>query len=188
MPKTPTGGEMSWILDDSEKKKKKRAQELKTEEQAKLLKSQKVKEKVRKSSEANQELTNLKDLVEKWVVSKQAVKDAKKAAEETTMDNEETRDILQKIDEIQANAYMKKYVPNNLFVSKEEYRKAIKDPTQRAKTLGKVDDVLWILAQHINPTSRVGINIFSAFALFLVDKDLIQAQEHHIDIKFSLKK
>ena len=188
MAKTPIWGENSWIYDESEKKKKKRAQELKAEETAKVLKAQKQKEKIRKSKEANEELTNLKDLIEKWVVTQKTVDTAKKVANDPWVDSQETQDILRKIDDIQENEYMKMYIPNSLFISQDEYLKALKDAQQKVKTLQKVDDVLWILAQHITPTSRLGINIFWSFALLLADKNLIRAQEDHIDIKYSLKK
>ena len=187
MPKIPTPGEMWWIYDEENKKKKKKDEELKKEEVAKLLKMQKQKEKISKSVEANEELSHLKDMVEKWVVSSASIKSAKQAASDNSVESQETQDILKKIDSIQENEYMKTYIPKDLFLSKDEYKLAIKDPKQRTQTLQKVDAVLWILAQHINPTSRVGINIFSSFALFLLDKNLIKAQEDHIDIKYSLK-
>lgn len=187
MAKTPVWNEMSWAFDDTEKKKKKKAEELKTQDTEKLIKSQKQKEKIRKSAEANAELSNLKELVEKWVVSEVTVKRAKEAAKDSAVDTQETRDMLWKIEDLQENEYMKKYIPEDLFLSKDEYLRALKDPKQRDSTLQKVDEVLWILAQHINPTSRAGINIFSSFALFLLDKNLIRAQEQHIDIKYALK-
>lgn len=186
MSKTPIGGEMSWAFQENENKKRKKNEKVKSSEKEKILKYRKQKEKIQKTVEAHDELNHLRELIESGVVSQNAIEHIEQIAQDPTLEDKEVREIVLKIQEIHENEYMQKYIPKDLFLKKEDYLRALTNPQFAEKVLAKVNEVLWILAQHINPTSRAGINIFASFALFLVDKKLIQAQENHIDIKYSL--
>lgn len=177
---------MSWAFQENENKKRKKNEKVKSSEKEKILKYRKQKEKIQKTVEAHDELNHLRELIESGVVSQNAIEHIEQIAQDPTLEDKEVREIVLKIQEIHENEYMQKYIPKDLFLKKEDYLRALTNPQFAEKVLAKVNEVLWILAQHINPTSRAGINIFASFALFLVDKKLIQAQENHIDIKYSL--
>jgi hypothetical protein len=63
----------------------------------------------------------------------------------TSLDTQEISEILQKIVEISEMVDVEKYLPKELIVTKDEYKKSLTDKKQREVTLQKIDDALIVL-------------------------------------------
>ncbi len=173
----------SWVLNEEEKKKNKLTEKEKLDNIKKKNEHKKIKEKILVEIEAENKIFDLKELVEKWIISKET---AKKVTSWENIDEEIINEIFKKIDEMEEIKDIDKYLPPNLRISHEEYLKALHDDIFRVQTLTKLDSALIILSRQISPNSSMWVNLFSWF-LSVLDKNLITVQEHTIDVKNSLK-
>ena len=176
-----------WIeagaLNEQEKKKKQLSEKDIQDNYLKTLEHQKIKEKISVEIEAEKELDNLKELVEKGIITKDI---AEQIIEWEDIWEEAIKEIFEKIDEIEEIKDIDKYLPEELRITKEDYSKALNDDIFRLQLLTKLDSSLTLLANKINPDSAMWLNLFSWF-LTVLDKNLIIVQENTIDIKENLK-
>ncbi len=173
----------SWALNEQEKKKRKLSEKEIQDNLLKTLEHQKVKEKISVEIEAEEELINLKELVEKGIISKDV---AEQIIDWENIWEEAIKEIFEKIDQIDEIKDIDKYIPEELRITKEDYSKALTDDIFRVQLLTKLDSSLTLLANKINPDSAMWLNLFSGF-LTVLDKNLIIVQENTIDIKENLK-
>jgi len=171
------------IFNENEKKKKELKEEEIVNEQKKQLEFKKTKEKISVEIEIEDEIYHLKELVEKWVISKDTVD---KVIEWKDISEDEIKEIFDKIDEIEELKDVDKYLPENLRISKEDYLKAVNNDIFRVQIITKIDSALTLLSNQANPDSAMWLNLFSGF-LAVLDKNLIKIQENTIDVKDSLK-
>lgn len=141
------------------------------------------KEKIWIEVEAENEVFKLKELIDSWLISEGIINKVISWEEITTS---EIQEIFDKIDEIEDIKNIDNYLPRNLRITHEEYKKALNDSIFRAKMIIKLNTALVLLSDKINPYSTVWINLFSWFVT-LLDKNLIKVQENTIDIKNELK-
>lgn len=171
------------IFNENEKKKKELKEEEIVNEQKKQLEFKKTKEKISVEIEIEDEIYHLKELVEKWVISKDTVD---KVIEWKDISEDEIKEIFEKIDEIEELKDVDKYLPENLRITKEDYLKAVNNDIFRVQIITKIDSALTLLSNQANPDSAMWLNLFSGF-LAVLDKNLIKIQENTIDVKDSLK-
>lgn len=175
-------------LKEQENKKKKISEEqkLKVEkgvETVKELKNKETKETKEEQKNIETDMDELLWLVEKWVISKET---AKKVVEWEGIDEEEVKEIFEKLDEIEDIKDIDNILPQELRISRDEYIKALTDDIFRVTMLTKLDSALTLIANKISPDQAMGLNLFSWF-LTVLDKNLITVQENTIDVKDSLK-
>ncbi len=173
----------AWALKESEKKKKEATEKEVSENRKKVLEHQKVKEKISVEVQAEEDLMDLKELVEKGVITKET---AKKVVEGEEIDENTVKEIFEKIDRMDEIKDIDDYLPADLRVTKEEYQKALQDDVFRVQTITKLNSALTLIASKINPESAMWLNLFSWF-LTVLDKNLILIQENTIDVKESLE-
>ncbi len=171
------------IFSENDKKKRELKEEEIINEQKKQIEFKKTKEKINVEIEIEDEIYHLKELVEKWVISKETVD---KVISWKDISEEEIKEIFEKIDEIEELKDVDNYLPQNLRITKEDYLKAVNDDIFRVQTITKIDSALTLLSNQANPDSAMGLNLFSWF-LAILDKNLIKIQENTIDVKDSLK-
>lgn len=174
----------SWALNEEEKKKKKLSEKDIQENNLKNLEHKKIKEKISVEIKTEKELDKLKNLIEKWIISKET---AEKIVEWKDVWEEIIKEIFEKIDQIEEIKDIDKYIPEHLRVTKEDYSKALNDDIFRVQLITRLDSSLALIANKINPDSAMWLNLFSWF-LTVLDKNLIIVQENTIDVKDSLKK
>lgn len=172
---------------DKEKKEKKLLEQEKNLQMEKIVRQQEQQEKTRKIEETDTQLFHLKEALENHQVDDATLQKIEKISDDNTIDPEEMKEILSMIEDLHEDESQKKYIPDDLRVTIDEYVLALSEPQQRKKTLIKLDTVLGILVQYISPGSGRGINLVGGLTL-LLDKNLIVVQETHIDIKRSLQK
>lgn len=173
-----------WIKAKENEKKLKEINEKDLEKQEEKRKDfLKTKEEIEIKQESDKKLDNLKELIAKWVISKET---AEHIAEWHDIDKDEIEDMFEKIDQIEDVKNIDKYLPTELRITKDEYIKALENPIFRVQMITKLNTALTILAEQINPDSSIGLNLFSGF-LSVLDKNLIIIQENTIDIKESLE-
>lgn len=149
----------------------------------KFEKQLKNKEKILNKIETSEKLSELKKLVEKWIISQQT---ANKIEKWEYIEKEEIQEIFNKIDEIEEIKNIDRYLPKKFRISKKEYIQALESKTYRIQTITKLDLALNFIAQQIEPWDFVWwVNIFWSFLTFL-DNNLKIIQENTIDIKDSL--
>lgn len=169
---------------ESEKKLKK---ELEKKEIKEFLDKQKTHEVTKKHIEAQMEteeqLEDLKILVEKWIISQEQ---AEQIANNHELNNKDIQEIFEKIQEIEEIDDIDSYLPKDLRVWVNEYQTAMVDDIMRIKTLTKIKTALTILGSQTWITNQAGINLFSWF-LSVLDKNLVLIQEHNIDMKNNLE-
>lgn len=170
------------IYNEKEKNKELSEKELKLEHK-KQLEFLKTKEKISVEIESEKELSNFKELIEKWVITNEV---AKKIIEWKNISEEEIKEIFNKIDEIEEVKNIDNYLPLELRVSKDDYLKAINDDIFRVTIITKIESSLAILSNQIVPDGLTWMNVFSWF-LTVLDKNLVKIQENTIDVKDSLK-
>ena len=175
------------VAGEDEKKAQKQRKESILKERENLLYHQKKKEKIQKHMEAATQLFELQELLQANVFDNESSKIAKKVLNEGMIDSEELRDIFDKIDAIDEKKDIDTYIPKNLRITKEEYSVAISDKKVRKDLIVKLNTILIILKNHMQPKSQSGLNLFFGF-LAILDKNLVNLQEYHIDIKQSLQK
>lgn len=175
--------ENNWIFSEKNNEKLKNTEKEKKLEVKKQVEFQKTKEKIDISQKSEDEIFYLKELVEKWLVTKEV---AEKIISWENMSNKEIEEIFDKIDEIEDIKNIDNYLPQNLRIKKDDYLKAIQDDIFRVQVLTKIDTALTLISQKINPDWGMWMNLFTWF-LSILDKNLILIQENTIDIKDSLK-
>jgi len=173
----------SGALNEQEKKKKELSEKELKNNALKNLEHQKVKEKISVEIEAEESLLDLKELVEKWIITKDV---AEQIVDWKDIWEDAIKDIFEKIDQMDDIKDINKYIPDELRVTKEDYSKALTDDIFRVQLLTRLDSSLTLIANKINPDSAMGLNLFSGF-LTVLDKNLIIVQENTIDVKESLK-
>lgn len=173
----------NWFLKEDEKKKKELSEKEIQESNKKRLEYKKTKEKISTQVDTEESLMNLKDLVEKWIISKET---AKNIIDWENIDEEVIQEMFNKINEIEDIKDIDNYLPAELRITKEEYKQALNDDIFRVQTITKLDSALTLLANQINPESAMWLNLFSWF-LTVLDKNLVKVQENTIDIKDNLK-
>lgn len=174
----------AWSLKEQENKKKKITEKEINENKRKTVEHKKIKEKISVEIEAENQIFNLKELVQRWVITKET---ADKVNSGIDIDEKIINEIFKKIDEIEEIKNIDKYLPKELRISHEDYIKAIHDDIFRIQMLTKLNSALTLLSRQINPDSAMWLNLFSWF-LTVLDKNLIIVQENTIDVKDSLKK
>lgn len=177
------GLEKNNIFNEAEKKKLELTEEELANERKKQIEFQKTKEKINVEIEVEDEIFHLKELVEKWVITKET---AQKVVEWKDISEDEIKEIFEKIDEIEETKDVDKYLPDNLRISKEDYLNAVNNDIYRVQVITKLDSSLALLSNQINPDSAMWLNLFSWF-LAVLDKNLVKIQENTIDVKDSLK-
>ncbi|MDD2871522.1 MAG: hypothetical protein PHS49_06035 [Candidatus Gracilibacteria bacterium] len=170
-------------LKESELKKKKLTEKEISENNKKIIEHQKLKEKISVEIDAENKLDNLKDLVSKGVLSKESAENVVKGIE---LDDETINEMFDKIEQIEDTKDVDKYLPKELRITKEDYKKATIDDIFRVQTITKLKSALTILGKQINPSSPLGVNLFTGF-LCVLDKKLVLIQENTIDIKNNLE-
>lgn len=173
----------AWKLKESELKKKKLTEKEISENNKKIIEHQKLKEKISVEIDAENKLDNLKDLVSKWVLSKESAENVVKWIE---LDDETINEMFDKIEQIEDTKDVDKYLPKDLRITKEDYKKATIDDIFRVQTITKLKSALTILWKQINPSSPLWVNLFTWF-LCVLDKKLVLIQENTIDIKNNLE-
>lgn len=177
-----------WIFkEDSDKEKeklKKKEQEIKEKS---LKESKKKKEEIDIQEMAEDNLFELKEMLEDWVLDYKTEELVEDIVEFEFISQSEIDEIFDKIDEIESTKDIDSIIPKAFRISKEDYKKALKDDEFRIKTIGKVNSALSIIIREINPKSWIWINIMWWF-LYAIDKKLMKLQWNHIDVKNSLKK
>ncbi|MCH2189084.1 hypothetical protein MK079_04635 [Candidatus Gracilibacteria bacterium] len=171
-----------------QEKKKKESEKAKKEAQKKVVESAKKQQEVREHAKTDAALSHLKDLIEHHDIELDAktLKSVEKAVSGQELDTEDIQEILEKIDEIENTEDVEQYLPDEMRITKEEYKQALVDDVFRVQVVTKIDSALTLIAQNINPNANLSLNIFSGY-LAVLDKKLISLQENHIDIKDNLK-
>lgn len=172
----------SWIYNEEEKKKKKLEQKDNNEASKKIIEHKKVKEKISIEIESENEINNLKELVSKWVISKEQANNVIKWIE---LDDSTISEMFDKINQIEETKDIDNYLPKELRISKDEYKQALVDDIFRIQTITKLNSALLLLSNKINPDNILPINLFTWF-LNILDKKLILIQENTIDLKNNL--
>lgn len=176
--------ENSILNSEGENKNNKLTEEEKEAEAKKNIEFKLQKEKIWVEIEVEQEIFQLKEMVDSWMISWDI---ANKILSWEQITSEEIKEIFDKIDEIEDIKNIDDYLPRSLRITREEYIKAVKDDIFREKTITKLNTSLVLLSNKINPDSAVWLNLFSWFFTVL-DKNLIRVQENTIDIKNWLRK
>lgn len=172
-----------WAFKEEENKKKKLTEKQIKDSIKKQADFKKTKEIISVEIEAEEEISHLKNLVKKWLISKENAEKIKLWKE---IDEEIIKEIFKKIDEIEDIKNIDNYLPKQLRITHEEYFKALHDEIFRVQMITKLDSALTILSNQINPDSSMWINLFTWF-LTVLDKNLVLIQENTIDIKDNLK-
>ncbi len=176
--------ENSILNSEGENKNNKLTEEEKEAEAKKNIEFKLQKEKIWVEIEVEQEIFQLKEMVDSWMISWDI---ANKILSWEQITSEEIKEIFDKIDEIEDIKNVDDYLPRSLRITREEYIKAVKNDIFREKTITKLNTSLVLLSNKINPDSAVWLNLFSWFVTVL-DKNLIRVQENTIDIKNWLRK
>ena len=172
---------------EEERKRKKANEKSKKQEIQKVIESQKKIKEIESHIDADSELSWLKDLLDNSQIDTRTKKIIEKVVDGEEITTDEVQKIFEKIDEIENIKDIDIFIPQNLRVSKQEYSKSLHDEASRKKTIIKLDDSLTLMARQVNTGDMWGMNLFSGF-LSLLDKNLVLAQEHTIDIKNSLQR
>lgn len=177
----------AWAYNEVAKKKKIQDENKDKKKQLKkVIDNQKKKAIIRKTMETDSDLFKLKDLIEQWKLDNDTIKLAEKLDIWENITDKEVKEVFDKIDQIEDIDDIDKYLPKDIRITKDEYRRAISDDIYRVQIITKLNTALTILATQINPDSTLGLNLFSGF-LTILDKNLITIQETHIDIRDSLE-
>ena len=173
-----------WKFYEEEKKKKKITKKIWDKEQIKkIVAENKKKASVKTKIETDEKLFSLKELIKKWYISE---KTSKKIIDGERLWDEGIKEIFDKIDEIENIKDINKYLPLELRISRDDYKKAISNSLFRNKVMIKIDKALTILANQISWDYVWWINLFTWF-LSVLDKNLIKIQENTIDLKENLE-
>lgn len=178
----------SWILkeesDKNNEKLKKKEAEINKEN---LEKSKKQKEKIEVQEQAENNLYELKNMLDKWVLDDRTEDLVEDIVEFDVISQKEIEEIFDEIEEIENTKDIDKVIPKTFRITKDDYKKSLTDEVTRKHTIKKINSALSIIVTKINPKSSVWMNIIWWF-LYVIDKKLVKIQENHIDIKNSLNK
>lgn len=177
-----------WVLkekeSDNEKRKKKEIREIKEKD---LSEAKKKKETIDTYEKAEKNLFELKQMLDKWILDDKTEDLVEDIIDFNVISQEEIDDIFKKIDEIESTKDIDNILPKDLRITKDEYKKALKDKIARKIALNKINNALSIIVRKINPKFGIWLNIMWWF-LYTIDKKLVSIQENNIDVKNSLKK
>jgi len=176
-----------WVFkEDSDKKNEKQEKKKQEIKEKSLNESKKKKEEIDIQEKAEDNLFELKEMLEDWVLDYKTEELVEDIVEFEFITQSEIDEIFDKIDEIENTKDIDKILPDNLRITKEEYKKALTDDDFRVQTIQKVNNALWVIVRKINPKSWIGINIMWWF-LYAIDRKLVKVQWNNIDVKNSLK-
>jgi hypothetical protein len=177
----------SWIHKEDSDKKIEKTKKLKKDLDKKSLENQKKKkEEVEILEKAEDNLFELQEMLDDWVLDYKTEDLVEDIVEFDFISQSEIDEIFDKIDEIENSKDIDNVIPKDLRITKEDYKKSLKDDEYRLQTIQKVNSALWIIVRKINPKSWVWINIMGWF-LYALDKKLVKIQWNQIDLKNSLK-
>lgn len=174
--------------EQNRKKKEKSEKQEKLEKQA-ILEQEEKKKQIRENEDKTEDvLHKLEDMLEEDLNSLDSrdMKLIKKAIEWWDITKEEIEDILNKIEEIESNEKVDKYLPKEFRITAEDYKQSLVNWVKRLQIITKLDTSLTILAKQINPESSMWLNLFSWY-MAILDKNLVKIQENTIDTSDSLK-
>lgn len=166
-----------------DKRRKEKLEEDKIKEKEEKANRLKSFESDMESVDAQFDLGKLKVLVEQWILTKTVFESIKNWG---ILDDEEIREIFEKIDCIENIKDIDNMLPKLLRISKEEYIAARNDENSRQSALQKIDNALTHLYHYSHPWSWFGFDLFSSLYM-MFDKNLRVVQENTIDIKYSLE-
>ena len=169
-------------LGEKEKRQRELNEEEKKKEIQKKLEYSRDKTEIIEKIDAQKELTYLKSLVERWLIS---VDTARTIVEWKDLDNVQVQEILEKIDEIEEIRDVDKILPKEFRVTKEEYLMALGDSEARQKAMEKLHSALDHIYHSVNPVDMWIIDI--SWIILLLNQNLVQVQDHTIDIKRNLE-
>lgn len=170
-------------INEEERKKQKKSKQEHREEQENLVLFEKKKAEIREEEKTALDLQKLKELLEAHVIDNTLIESI---IQKTVLDHKKIEEIFKKITEVESLKNIDKYLPKDMRVTQEEYARATHDATKRRKVMEKIENCLTLLAQNISPQTWASLNLFWDF-MFLLDKNLILIQEHHIDMKDALQ-
>ncbi|MDD3302135.1 MAG: hypothetical protein PHN31_01140 [Candidatus Gracilibacteria bacterium] len=170
--------------DKNNEKLKKKEAEINKEN---LEKSKKQKEKIEVQEQAENNLYELKNMLDKGVLDDRTEDLVEDIVEFDVISQKEIEEIFDEIEEIENTKDIDKVIPKTFRITKDDYKKSLTDEVTRKHTIKKINSALSIIVTKINPKSSVGMNIIGGF-LYVIDKKLVKIQENHIDIKNSLNK
>ena len=152
-----------------------RSEEEQKAEIAKNLEFSLEKKKLLERIEKDKKLAYLKSIIERGLI-KMATIERIVAGE--GLDNEDVREIFEKIDEIEATVGIDAILPQNLRITKAEYLQAIDDQNVRKTVLTKLDASLDHLYSVSHPYSNGLQGLFAEFfsALNKQSKTINQVQ------------
>lgn len=167
-----------------EKNREKTEQEIK-EELVRTLEFSKEKKKLLEKINKDKKLAYLKAFIVRWLIP---VATAEHIVAWEHLDNDEIRDIFEKMDEIEEIQNIDDILPKRLRTSKEEYLKALEDTVFRQDILKKLDDSLDYLYHSTHKSPFWIMNFFSGLihSLDHSKKSVMKIQGNTIDIKRSL--
>jgi hypothetical protein len=180
----------AWKIAEEEKKKQENSEKEKKQEQAKIIEQEKIKKEVREKNQNNTDkiiLKRLEEMLDDWELSNDEIDELRDLAWKVDLTKDEIEEILEKIEEIDNTDDIKKYLPDDFRITKDDYIQSLTSPVIREKTLTKINISLNILSNHINPDSSMWLNLFTWY-LNILDKKLIKIQENTIDVKQCLEK
>lgn len=164
---------------EDEKKKKKLTEKQKQDEVLKQIKFKEKKEEIELKEQTQKLLSELKELVELGIISD---KTAKKIELGEKIKEEEVKNLLNKIEELDNIKDIERYIPKDLLIKKDEYLKALNEKKTKEQVLWKLNNTLSIVAKNIWGSAWTSIWFFSTF-LHILDKNLVLIQENSIDLK-----
>jgi len=140
---------------EEEKKKKIISEKEQTSLKKKKLDLAKNNEKYKNNENTESKLNRLRNILEDLKIDESTKNLIKKVIKSDIISYEEIKEIFNKIDEIENNDDISKYLPQEFRITKDEYKKAIIDDITRIQTLTKLNTALAILSNHINPDSSM---------------------------------
>lgn len=172
------------FLQDEENKKslekKKKLESKKVWEQSDI-----IEKKRQKKLQTEESLSKLKEMIRDGDMDISSLNFVKNIAEDGIIDSEEIKEIMLKIDDINNNPEVSRYLPDELRITRDEYLQALKNEKKKQLLLWKVEEALWHIGAQVSSGRKIGFNIFATMALIL-NRNLVLIQENHIDIKRSL--
>lgn len=148
----------------------------------KRLAFEKEKKEVLHKLESAQNLSYLKSLIDRWLIS---INVAKTVIEWWNFDNIQIEEIFEKIDEIENIKKIDRYLPKELRLTKEEYLGALENKDLRQQSIGKLNDALDYIYHSTHPFNSSFINL--SYIIVLLNQNLSKIHTNSIDIKRSLE-
>lgn len=169
-------------FNDQEKKQREFNEQEEKEKIKKKLEFSKEKTEIIDKIDAQKELTYLKSLVERWLIS---VNVAKNIIEWKDLNNSQIEEILEKIDEIEEIKDVDKVLPKELRITKEEYLAALWDTESRQQAMKKLHWALDYIYHTVHPEDVWIVDI--SWIILLLNQNLVKVQDRTIDIKRNLE-